>query len=1051
MKDLFFGRRMRNAPAPFYRLLALLGVILALLIPRPLSAAPVGQATQPAVTRDSADQALDVVVLLDDSGSMATCWPWPQDGPPFNPPCGGASPNLPSDPAGLRYSAARLLLELADADDRVAVVRFDSAAQGVGALGELTPVGSDENRRALSATLQAPDDYFQRGYTRIDLGLDEAIRLLDAGRTPGRSQYVLLLTDGEPSAQSGVINQTARVREQIAALNAAGVLIFPVVLCNPTAGCAGDFLREEFADFGVREANSAPELLQLFSAIVADMKPDRSVIGAAGSGALQLSIRAAHGAQSLTLITPSSALLNLQRDEQPMLARTLTDDANITVSAVEQAQLTAGRWQADTGDQGGFAVVQAASYPQLLNPPPSIADSPASVRYYPAGKPPLLMARGAGPGAAEPITYNDGSVLQPFGDDGVRALALNEEPGAVRLQLGDDAEPLQLVRTFQLEARADLPLVRAISPTVAAPGLLEDGRQQLQAGFQGDDAISDVAGTVFVSDATDDARNGALVYQAIMQCANRLCRDDGFTPEDGRAYRYTFVLEAVKEGLRFSDWAQSETQLAPAVYLRGLPGELDLARMPADGWPIELASGATEEIGSIQATVTLARADDDDPAVTTPVEGVSVQFNEDVPETGSLATSLRIDGLDDLRPGAYTGTLTLQTFTPSGLPMNVEIRPGAALPVTLDVARPAVVINAEALDFGETLFDTSPNFRLNQEALLPVAFSGDPFALHVEMADNSCPDIIITPDELRRQAGQDVLPLRLSSSQPVPAGTCSGRIALSGPNGDYDVTPTEISWRTRVSAVEWAAVDPTLRLGNLQRPGEEADAILRLRFTGKTPFIVEMADLQAAGSGEQGIAVSDEDVAMSAVEVTGAPDENGLYAVPLTFTARRAIPFDPLRGSVYAGTLGLRVAGLEQVQPVDLTFRSPNAVQRYLAPVFVPVYTLPWALLTVPLTLLLLLLLTARLRGRDFDEDAVEEAAMAATRQMAAAEFAAQAASPASDRAAAGSFTPVSAPAQDAVWGRSEWGAPWAGEPADEASAPPATDRAPGDPWSQGW
>jgi hypothetical protein len=1023
---------------------------LLLLAGRPAQAAPAHQATQPAVTQDSATQPVDVVVLLDDSGSMATCWPWPQDRPPFAPPCGGPSPNLPSDPGELRYSAARLLLELADADDRVAVVRFDSDAEGVGALGALTPVGSAENRRQLSATLQAPDDYFQRGYTRIDLGLEEAIRLLDEGRTPGRSQYVLLLTDGEPSAQSGVTNQTERVREQIAALNASGALVFPVVLCNPSAGCAGDFLREEFADFGVREAKSAPELLQIFSDIVADMKPDRSVTDRRnGAGALQVSIRDAHGAQNMAFVTPSNALLNVQRDSQPALARTLLDDSNISVSLIDQAQLASGQWTVDTSDVSGFAVIQAESYPQLLNPPPSIADSPASVRYYPAGKPPLLIARGVGPGANEPIYYNDGTELAAFGEEGTRALVLNEEPGTVRLQLGDDAEPLQLVRTFQLEARSNLPQVQVLAPTPAEPGLLPDGRQRLQAGFSGSEAISEMAGTVFVMDTTDDDRGGGLVYEAAMNCANRLCTDEGFTPEDGRSYRYTYVLEAIKDDLRFSDWGQAETELAPAVYLRGLPAELDLAQMPVDGWPIELASGTTEEIGTIEASLTLSRLDDDDPTVTVPVESVAVSFNEEVPESGSLPATLRVDGLESLRPGQYVGTLELLTRSPSGLPMTVEVRPGASLPVTLDVPRPLANVGAQTVDFGDVLFDTSPNFRLDQEALVPVDFSGAPFALTAEMVNGSCADVTVTAGEVRRQAGRDVLPLRLTSTRPVDPGPCTGAIALRGPDGDHDVVPAAIDWRTRVNAVEWSVVNGVLNFGDLQRAGEQADATLLLRFTGKTPFVVEMADIAAAGSGSAGIALTGEQVAMTPVEVTGEPDEEGIYDVPVTLTARQDIPFDPLRGSIYAGDLGLRIVGLDEVQRVGLNFRSPNFVQRYLAPIFVPIYTTPWAFCTVPLTLLLLLVTVARFRGRGIDEDEIEEAALAATRQMAAESFTPQVARPIE---AEGSFIPVREADLDALWGQSEWGAPWNGgvSPSD-TPAPPATDRPDADPWSDSW
>lgn len=135
-------------------------------------------------TSGDVTEPLDVVVVLDDSGSMATCWPWPQNAPPFNPPCGYPSENPPSDPEELRYSAARLLLQLADDNDRLAVVRFDNLAGGVGDLGVLQPVGAGENRRRLTEALQPPDEYFSRGYTRIDLGLQSALDLLKGAREP---------------------------------------------------------------------------------------------------------------------------------------------------------------------------------------------------------------------------------------------------------------------------------------------------------------------------------------------------------------------------------------------------------------------------------------------------------------------------------------------------------------------------------------------------------------------------------------------------------------------------------------------------------------------------------------------------------------------------------------------------------------------------------------------------------------------------------------------------------------------------------------------------
>ncbi|MEZ4620402.1 MAG: hypothetical protein R2867_33525 [Caldilineaceae bacterium] len=113
-----------------------------------------------------------------------------------------------------------------------------------------------------------------------------------------------------------------------------------------------------------------------------------------------------------------------------------------------------GTWHIETSDFSGFAVVQTDSYPQLINPPPSVASSPGSTRYYPAGKPLLLLARSSGPGAGEPLLYNGKTPLPAFGESDLKMLLLNDDPDTVRLQVGNDKTPLQLIRSFALEARA---------------------------------------------------------------------------------------------------------------------------------------------------------------------------------------------------------------------------------------------------------------------------------------------------------------------------------------------------------------------------------------------------------------------------------------------------------------------------------------------------------------------------------------------------------------------------------------------------------------------
>ena len=70
------------------------------------------------------------------------------------------------------------------------------------------------------------------------------------------------------------------------------------------------------------------------------------------------------------------------------------------------------------------------------------------------------------------------------------------------------------------------------------------------------------------------------------------------------------------------------------------------------------------------------------------VKDVTLDFMQDVPEEGALATALRVDGLDSLRPGDYEGEIALEAQSPSGLPMDVRLRPAPEIPVSLSVPAP---------------------------------------------------------------------------------------------------------------------------------------------------------------------------------------------------------------------------------------------------------------------------------------------------------------------------------------------------------------------------
>lgn len=1018
-------------------LLALLCTVLLVNATATTALAQLGDPVGPAT------EAIDVVVVLDDSGSMATCWPWPQGGGPFEPPCRPPSPNDPSDPQELRYSAARLLIHLADDADRVAVLRFDSTAEGVGELGTLQEAGSAERRRILAASAQPPAEYISRGYTRIDLGLEAAIDLLATHRQPNRSQYVLLLTDGEPTAPGNVPGQRERISAQFDQLQTDGVLIFPVVLCNPSSGCSSEFLREEFgAD--LREAQTAADLLRVFSEIFADMKADRSVVTARNtSGHIAFQTRDAQGVGQISFVSPRGAIAGIRYDETPVVAQSLLDDGNVDLNVIS-GSVPAGAWIAETTDPSAFVVVQASSYPELLFPPPSVADSPASIRYYPAGTAPLIVGRGAGPAGAEPLLLNGQQVLPTLGQNStLAARRLPAETDEIMLQLGADQTPLQLRRTFSLAASTDLPRIEVVSPLPGQAGLLEDGRVRLEVGFAPGQPAQGLQAVAYITDMTGESA-GTPVYQATLSCIDSTCVDTGFTPQDGHSYSVLYLLTATVDGIRFGDWAETTLDVEPAVYLRGLPSVLDLGQMPDEGWPISIIAGTAEEIGVLSANLTLRR---DDTGET--IADVALPFAEDVNETEQTTALLRVDGLDRLRPGAYSGEISLAVATPAGRAMDVKIWPAPVLPVTLTVERSVARLQSELADFGELPFETSPNFRINQEVLLPVSFEvGRPFRLTAELAGASCEGITVSSGELQPDGDSYRLPIRLQSNAPVLPGACSGQIRLSGPSEDFDVFPAQIGYLLRVRNLEWS-ITGSLNFGDLGRAGERATETLLVRFDGPTPFTLRQVDIRAVGGAESGADELDEGyLTMPAVEVTGEPNANGFYEVPITLVANRAIPLDPVQGTFYSGQLILGIEGLPNAtRPVNIGFRSPTAFQRYVAWWLVPIYSLPWLLCTGPLTLLLLLIVVARVRSGGLSDDEEEPVVTLPTPELTP-QTGSSFITPAFGTPAVG---PSAAGADwGSQWGEITWGSTATAQ--DNDSAPRRqTGAAQEDPWASSW
>jgi hypothetical protein len=921
---------------------------LILVLASPLSA--VAQVATPAAA------GIDVVIVLDDSGSMATCWPW--SGLPRRDNC-LASENPPSDPNDLRYSAARLLTQLASDEDRVAIVRFNAETQDI--IGRLQPVGNRNNRQSLLESVQPPEDYERAGgYTRIDLGLGRAVQILKTAEGPARPSYVILLTDGVPT-QEGSRPQDQAIKQSVAELDRLGAQVFPVFLCNDKAGCPDDSFVKRTMGKVPDKAKSADELLQVFSAVFAKMKPDLHVVDRRNAaGDIEFNIRQAHGAQQLVVVAENGGLAALKRDGNPETISRAYQDPNILMNVVEAGKLAPGTWTVTTKGDSSFVVAQTATVPELVYPPPSVPGSAAAPHYVPTGKPVLVMAKIAGPGGSEPLRLNDSTLLEPIAPgDPLRWVVLPGGAGDLTLQVGEDTSPLQIRRTFHVETRAALPAALALSPAAGAACLSSDPCP-LKAGFGPGSEVEDLQAMVYVMDETQD---GKLVYSGPMTCTGRECADpaQAFKREDGHTYTVRFLLQGRSNGVLFGDWAESSLAMEPAVYLRGLPPSLNLKTQPAGGWPITVVAGTTEALGQLRASIALTRTNDN-----TSVPDMQVDFAAEVSGAGEQQASLKVTPPAGLRPGSYEGLISFATDRPS---TGRKVRLPAPIPVSLNLSRPAAQIADAAVDFGTVPFDTSPNFRVNETVYVPLAFDESPFNLTPEPIASSCPGLELVAGSPEMQGDVYRMPLTLRSSGPIAPQTCSGTLALRGPSEDYDVNPaTPLSWRLVIPAVEWEILGvqqgggsaSDANMGSLGRSGERKDATLLVRYTGKAPFSLQLSDLSATAD-RAGVAIGKDDLdlmAAPAVQQAGATDE---YQVPIELLVRRSLSqASPLArwlsGTDYSGNLKIQVAGLPAAQSQEVGFRlhNPSLYQRYVQPFYR--LLLPGAV-TIPLSIVIPLLL----------------------------------------------------------------------------------------------
>jgi len=203
-------------------------------------------ATAPATAMTA--EAVDIVVLIDSSGSMRT-----------------------SDPGQLSLTASRMLIDLLATGDRAALLDFDSRARVV---APLTAIDGPADRASLQAKLAAVR---ADGYTDYAAALVAAYEQL-AG-TPGdnRHRCVIFFTDGRPDPNGKTADQTF-MKDYLAGLQATIDKFAAKGWPIHTVGLGGQLdpalLRDIALDTGgsYHRVSSAADLTGVFAGILTEAK-----------------------------------------------------------------------------------------------------------------------------------------------------------------------------------------------------------------------------------------------------------------------------------------------------------------------------------------------------------------------------------------------------------------------------------------------------------------------------------------------------------------------------------------------------------------------------------------------------------------------------------------------------------------------------------------------------------------------------------------------------------------------------------------------------------
>ena len=237
----------------------------------------------PALAAPTPDTPIDVVVMIDNSGSMHSAVRQNK--------VAAADWGKGADPHGLRYAATTMLLDVLDPSDRLGVVHFSDTARILGTPATMTRM-DDTSRTALRRDIDA----VTIDYATPPPGRNNRYGVInDPAIPPGQTAYlpafattqqllrdtkstnaqaVILLTDGAPTDMGATAAITDTMQQQLQTL---GVPVFLLMLTDP-ANTAPEDVRAVKAAFTnsnqrVIEIASAQDIAFAVASVLTYLKP----------------------------------------------------------------------------------------------------------------------------------------------------------------------------------------------------------------------------------------------------------------------------------------------------------------------------------------------------------------------------------------------------------------------------------------------------------------------------------------------------------------------------------------------------------------------------------------------------------------------------------------------------------------------------------------------------------------------------------------------------------------------------------------------------------